>query len=51
MSLVKEDAREYLEEEEDQDLWSSLDWTVIEDKASLDGVDYKVARNKFDAWA
>jgi len=49
LSLIKEDAREYLENEKNQDLWESMEWSVVEDR-ELDGVDYKEARRKFDHW-
>ena len=50
MALIKEDAREYLQDENDQDLWQSIDWRVVENEEALGGRDWKEARSVFDAW-
>src|SRR5437868_5952787 len=50
MALIKEDAKEYLQDENDQDLWQSIDWRVVENEEALGGNDWKEARSVFDAW-
>lgn len=50
MSLLKQEAQQFLHSDSDSDLRSSLIWTVIEDEDNLDGVEYPEARTLHDQW-
>lgn len=48
ISLLKEDTKEYLEN--DQDLWETLEWKIIENEEALSGKGWKETREFHDAW-
>jgi hypothetical protein len=50
LSLLQNETQQFLRNDNDKDLLDTLVWTVVEDKKSLDGVDYKEARKIHDKW-
>ncbi|KAL3420327.1 hypothetical protein PVAG01_08826 [Phlyctema vagabunda] len=49
ISTIQELAKEHLEQDCDQDLWETLQWTIIEDP-ELDGASYAEASRWHDKW-
>jgi hypothetical protein len=49
MSIMQELAKDFLKNEEDQDLWEKLTWTVIEDP-KLDGLSWLEVNTWFAKW-
>ena len=50
MSAIKNDLNQYLAADEDKDLRDTIDWTVVEDEANLEGATWEEARVAFDYW-
>jgi hypothetical protein len=50
ITLLKDDAQEFLEDPKDQDLLRGLTWDVVEDEAKLNGKNWDEAIKVHDAW-